>query len=278
MTNPQLRVNPFAILDVTTRDTRESILDAAEAAGLRGDSTSAQDARSILTNPRKRLEAEMSWLPGVAPSKARAYALADRVSIDDLPDLPALPRGNLIADLLLSEACSSADKLRSLITALIDVEEQIELAGVIRAINEDREISRFPPITDHGAVETAYAAVRKRWIRSAVSALDKTPTQTVLNAVHTLFDQSAQNGLADEFADAYQLQVASFLDRQTDQAKALCEKMLSLVSSHLNSADCRGRMRFRGGSSAGQNSRTSSASSPVTKHWCPLHSAARNVL
>ena len=228
MMNPHLRVNPFAILDVTTRDTRERILDAAEAAGLSGDPTAAQDARSVLTNPRKRLEAEMNWLPGVAPSKARAYALSNSVSIDELPELPALPRGNLIADLLASEAYDSADKLRRGLRALLQVEDHVDLAAVTRSINEDREISKFPPVSDQGAVEAAYATVRKRWVRSAMSALDHVPTQTLLDAVHTLFDESTQNGLADDFADAYQLQVAGFLDRQSEQAKMLCDKMLSL--------------------------------------------------
>ena len=224
----QLRDNPFFVLNVTTRDTRDRILDAAEALSLSGDPAIAQDARSILTNPRKRLEAEMSWLPGLAPSKARALAESKRVQMDEFSKLPPLARGNVLADLIESEVCETADQIGTLLKALIDVERDIDLAVVARAINEDREISKFSPVSDLAVVEATYAAVRKRWVRSAISSLDKTPTGAMLEAVHSLFDMNGQNAFADELADAYQLRIASFLDRQADQAQRLCDKMVSL--------------------------------------------------
>jgi hypothetical protein len=226
--SPQLRANPFSILNVTTRDTRERILDAAESVGLSGDANAAQEARSVLTNPRKRLEAEMNWLPGLAPSKARTYALQDSVALSDLPELPALPRGNLIADQLASNVFDNAGMLRDLLKALIEVQGDIDLNSVTRSINEDREISKFPAVSDPAVVEVIYAAVRKRWVGSAISALERAPTQMLLDTVHALFDDSGQNSLADELADAYQLHVASFLDRQAEQAQKLCDKMIAL--------------------------------------------------
>ena len=61
--------NPFYILGATARDNRHRIEDLAEERSLLSDADVCMNARSILTNPRKRISAEVAWLPGVAPER-----------------------------------------------------------------------------------------------------------------------------------------------------------------------------------------------------------------
>ena len=59
-----LVANPFYTLGATMDDDRRRIAELAEEKSLVGDETSIREARSILTNPRKRLAAEVGWLRG----------------------------------------------------------------------------------------------------------------------------------------------------------------------------------------------------------------------
>ena len=44
-------------------------MELAEERGLLSDADECLAARAELTNPRKRISAEMAWLPGVAPER-----------------------------------------------------------------------------------------------------------------------------------------------------------------------------------------------------------------
>ena len=59
--------NPFYILNVTQQDNRHRIMALAEERSLLSDADKCIAARAELTNPRKRIAAEVAWLPGVAP-------------------------------------------------------------------------------------------------------------------------------------------------------------------------------------------------------------------
>ena len=62
--------NSFYILNVTHRDNRQRIMEIAEERSLLSDGDACMTARAELTNPRKRISAEMAWLPGVDPDRA----------------------------------------------------------------------------------------------------------------------------------------------------------------------------------------------------------------
>ena len=95
-----LHKNPFAILGVTTRDDRKKIVEQAEEKSLELDHDVCQKARTDLTNPRNRLSAEISWLPGVSPRKASQLLeslLRDPLAIREESGLPTLAHCNLMA-------------------------------------------------------------------------------------------------------------------------------------------------------------------------------------
>ena len=56
--------NPFYLLKASPKDNRQKLLELADEAAFDMDSIKANESRSILSNPRKRLEAEISFFPG----------------------------------------------------------------------------------------------------------------------------------------------------------------------------------------------------------------------
>ena len=58
--------NSFYVLNATQRDNRHRITALAEKQSLLSDADKCMEARAELTNPRKRVSAEVAWLPGVA--------------------------------------------------------------------------------------------------------------------------------------------------------------------------------------------------------------------
>lgn len=62
--------NPFHILGATPRDNRQKITELAEEYSLLLPDGEEIQARTNLTHPRKRLSAEISWMPGVSQTRA----------------------------------------------------------------------------------------------------------------------------------------------------------------------------------------------------------------
>ena len=54
-----LKKNPFYILGATTRDNKQRLIELCEEKSLLGDADERNEALAVLTNPRKRLSAEM---------------------------------------------------------------------------------------------------------------------------------------------------------------------------------------------------------------------------
>jgi len=61
--------NPFYILNATQRDSRHKIIELAEKQSLLSDADKCIEARAELTMPRKRVSAEVAWLPGFNPER-----------------------------------------------------------------------------------------------------------------------------------------------------------------------------------------------------------------
>ena len=56
--------NPFYLLKANPKDNRKELLELADEAAFEIDSIKSNESRSILSNPRKRLEAEFSFFLG----------------------------------------------------------------------------------------------------------------------------------------------------------------------------------------------------------------------
>lgn len=233
--------NPFFLLDATTRDDRRRIVELADEKALELDHGICQKARSDLTNPRARLGAEISWLPGLSPKKAAQLMSQLRqnpMSIRMESGLPVLAHANLLAAAFQSVNINTdPEDLSIFIMEMACIVDEISIDEVIRDINEDRLISGFSEINAFEQVE--YELIeRKRNFKEAIkSALDCLGSQTLIEVMTLAVDGITSCGechapeLIDSLVDSYEVETLDFLQQEAESVYKLIKKIRDLAPS-----------------------------------------------
>lgn len=225
--------NPFAILEVTTRDDREKIMEAAEGRSLMIDADRCQDARAVLTNPRRRIEAELAWFPGASPGAAsRAISARTLDEIEDIP-LGGVARINACLAVVAQGGVPTKELLVRLLDTISTEAEGVSIDVLLRDINEDREVAGFPPFTSVDAAEHALADRRQEWRRAVAGMLASTPTLVMVEALYDLVDLMLVVGrfprLLHEMIDDYALRAQPFIKQELEAAERVITKIRGMV-------------------------------------------------
>jgi hypothetical protein len=222
----------FGILGATTRDNRRRIVELAEAKSLTLDSDVCTEARSDLTNPRARLMAELAWLPGLSPKRAKEYCTLLEQDVTRCIELVqkecAIVRANVYsAAFELFDTQMDNVYWAAAIEDIARQVDEIESTDVLRLINEDREVAGFPAIPNPDLIESALSERRRYYKDSIKEAIDRLPTARMIQVITDIV-QSATNGgtepapmLIDELVDSFEAGVRPFLDREADNARKL---------------------------------------------------------
>ena len=158
-----IKENPFYVLGATPRDNRQKIQELVDEKSLSLDMSVCVEARSVLTNPRRRLAAELSWFPGVSIKQMRTVVKeleSQELTPETLERLPALAGFNAILAYLASGVKMSLKEQESIIFALAQNYDAIKPETIMNIINEDRSISGFPEITDLVVVQDEIAELK----------------------------------------------------------------------------------------------------------------------
>ena len=158
-----LSQNPFYILQASPRDTRQRIMELAEERSLLTDPETCSQARLALTTPRKRLAAEVAWLPGIGPTRARnmlALVESSPGKLFTAQNLPPVARANLLAAGMArvfdgSDENITPEDITEWVIELAWEFEDIEPESLRTLINEERNIAGFPPVPDTQDIEAA---------------------------------------------------------------------------------------------------------------------------
>ena len=247
--------NEFWLLGATIRDDRRRLMRLAEEKSLLSDESLISSARNVLTHPRKRLGAEIAWLPGVPPARAAALVkqfLTDlHGRLDDEPfsemvkkyltdpqqaleqeNIPALVRANLmVAGLNQHKALHNDQFLPKMIIKIATVFDEINPHDVLTIINKDRSVSGFPAVVDIHAIESEIDN-RRRYYRAVIlDALkaslyaDNVEVFTVVVESVTEYGNKPAPFLIDDLVDAYEVEVQSILDNKEDAIKEYIEQI-----------------------------------------------------
>lgn len=226
-----LHQSAFAVLEVTTRDNRKRIVEMAEEKSLELDHDVCQNARSDLTNPRTRLGAEMSWLPGISPGKASQLVRSlfnDPMTIREESSLSTLAHLNLLAAVFETvDGKHDEDDLVKFIMETAYLAEKLNSEEVMRDINEDRAVSGFPEVRALEHVEDELTE-RKRYYRTAIKdALDRLPSLTIIQVMTKTVDSVTFGGedhapeLIDDLVDSYEVEAQNFLQKEANNVQKL---------------------------------------------------------
>lgn len=235
--------NPFHILTVTTRDNRQRIMELADDRSLLHDSSECMLARSDLTNPRKRLSAEISWLPGLSPKHAEQIMNWLSIPVLKVPPektlkmLSPIARANSLASGLQRLVEHNKKNVVDWILEIASAFEDIDPEKLSVLINEDRVVSGFPEETDLSAIESGIRERRHHYQRVIKSALDKLSSEDLVEAITCAVE------IADEFCgaqlpilisdivDSYELEAQGFLEKEEGNIKALVENLRAAVDA-----------------------------------------------
>jgi hypothetical protein len=138
-----LRTSPFYVLGVSPRDDRATIEDAKETAISDGklSETEALRLQQLLMAPRPRLDAELAWLLGVAPNRARKLIGEGSTTVEDVAGLPPLAAANITAHRCAQNLAPTDPDLLVSFHARNDEEEPL-----LSLLNSERRTSDFPEV------------------------------------------------------------------------------------------------------------------------------------
>jgi hypothetical protein len=232
--------NPFHILAATPRENRRRIMELSDERSLILDSSECMQARSDLTNPRKRLSAEIAWLPGIGPKRAGEVLSLLESSPSDLlgmDKLASIARANLLAAGLSRLPDYRSDDVAEWILEIAWAFEDIDTEELCAIINEERIVSGFPEVIDLSAVEAEIQERRRHYRQIIKSALDHLSAKELVEAVTVAVESATDDGekhgplLIADLVDSYEVEAQAFLEKEEGNIKALVEKLRSAVDA-----------------------------------------------
>jgi hypothetical protein len=195
-----LRTNPFAVLGVSPRDGRDAITRALEQR--LGDPEIDEDflhqAQRSLMAPRPRLQAEATWLIGLAPSRVQVILAA--LGCDDRELMSALSAATGLARANLAAQIASARPSSSIIDTLIGAYDEIDQGEVTEIINTERAVAGFPAV-EQSLLEETLGNVRSHHLGVALQAVTAAehPGRLMTRLVEAWFEA---RGPAHDFLEA----------------------------------------------------------------------------
>jgi hypothetical protein len=234
-----LQQNPFYILQATPRDNRNRLAELAEEASFSIDPDVCQKARAELTNPRKRLVAEIAWFPGISPVKAKellAQVDSDIMVLRDLKITNGLVRFNLLTAGLSSHKETRRATLAQWIFDIARSFEDIDINNLCKAINEDRLASGFPEVKDCSWVENELNERRNSGKKIIKNALEQLTHEERLAALTFIIESGTEEGnkhapvLIHDLIDDYELESKAELEKGETSIKELVESIKKYAS------------------------------------------------
>ena len=237
----KLSENPFCILGVSIRDSKQVIDEKADDRCF--DEPEREEifekAKGILLNPQQRLQAELGWFPDVQPQEEqRLLSAAERqqaVFMSSVNKLAAMNQ-KLIG---LPGKPRIANEIVFLDTAYREMDKEQLLAWV----NRSRSVSGFPAVQGVEAIEAAWHEVRNNIREQLQEAVDNMAagqyTQTALEVAQAVLRQQGQYGvIIQDFVDGYRLSVEQQLEDLEAHTLQLLDKVLANPSRNNVQAAC----------------------------------------
>ncbi len=235
-----IKANPFYILFASPRDNRRRILELADERSLQLDPSECARARSDLTNPRKRLSAEVAWLPGVGLKRAaEALSLLEHSPADliSIIELTPIARANILAAGLARLSGYTPGKAVEWILEIAWAFENIDPKELGMNINEERVVSGFPEVTDFSVLEAEIQERRLHYRQIIMDALDnlsdKERAEAVTVAVASATNDGEEHGpiLIADLVNSYEVRNQASLEKGEENIKILVEKLQAALDA-----------------------------------------------
>jgi len=232
-----LLTNPFLRLGATMGDNRGRIMALAGEKSLAADEATAaavRDAKAVLIHPKRRLKAEIGYLPGLETqlvSEMIATVQQDPITIRNLAHLPSLARANLLAAGLIRVAGRlTKDEIAQWIFALAHGHEAIAARPTVTLLNKERAAG-FPAVTDLQTVDAELRSRRQYYGQAMKQALNLLPSSLLVEVVTMAVDQATNHGndlapiLIDDLVDGFEVEAQGFFEKETNTIRILIQRI-----------------------------------------------------
>ena len=232
--------NPFYILTAHPHDNRRRIIELADERSLVLGSTECIEARSELTNPRKRLSAEVAWLLGLSPkrvSELLGVLEASPSKIIDFDKLLPLTRANLLTASLIRLSEYTHHEVVKWILEITWAFEKIDLEELRIIIDTERTVSGFPEITDLSGLEAEIKERRLYFRKSFKSALNNLDAKELVESVTMVVESATNKGkeytpiLIADLIEAYEVEVQNFFEKEEKNIKFLVDQLQKAIEN-----------------------------------------------
>ena len=235
----ELLTNPFFTLGATMRDDRRRIMDLADEKILVSDEAAVRDATTMLTNPRRRLTAEIAWLPGLGPKRiSDAISVLERepAKVRGFANLPSLARANLLADALIRvvEQLPRREVARWIVE-LADTHDDNETDQTVTLLNEERSVAGFPAISDLQIVDAELQGRRQYYRQAIKRALNQLPAPSLVEVVTIVVNKATDEGdsqapiLIDDLVDSFEVEAQAFFETEKKNIAVLTQGVRGAV-------------------------------------------------
>jgi hypothetical protein len=227
--------HPFRLLGVNARTNRREILRRGEALALAGNADRIRAAADALTNPKKRIDAEVSWFPGVPPGYAEQLlqliatdsSLAERFE-NLLASHDPLTRLNIVAYWLALNQQVTPTDLGAVLQQMNYAAAQLEAAepDIFETINADRIAAGFPRIAELQLLHSALTNRIENLVGDLAGTIQRTPGHQALLA--SFLEDVTLHGLdqCSDFAYAlirrYQVLLQPIIQARGHTARLIC--------------------------------------------------------
>ncbi len=235
--------NSFFVLGASTRDNRQRISELHSERSLTVDLRECNRARSELTNPRKRLSAEVAWVPGLGPKRTDIVLSILMNEVSSILDVvvPKLAKANLLAAGLSRTSGRTSDVVAEWILELAWAYEEIDLEQLGQFINEDRVVSGFPAVSDLSVLAEAIGERRlyyQQVLRTVLNSLtpsDLVETVTLIVRIATLNGERHGPVLLDDLVDSFEIEIRESLDHEAANIEQTANAIRSYAMEYAGS-------------------------------------------
>ena len=160
----QYRKHPFWVLGASPKNTRQQLITRRSEAVLFGQEQAAEEALTALLHPESRLEAEIRWFPMTEATEIAAlmrFAQQEKVA----GAFPAFHTRSFLALFNQVRLCLSllpfprVEAFTAALYSLSRCADTLIPRQVMWEINEDRNVSVFPPLSSEAEVDSAISGL-----------------------------------------------------------------------------------------------------------------------
>jgi hypothetical protein len=248
--------HPFFTLKASQFDDKERLLELSEDRAIDLDANICQEARLNVSHPAKRLIHEISWFPGTEINVIQEYLAYFDLNISKVipifhktftsEHLNNLSKANFLTSYLFFIFSNKPklykkigiDLIKKTIMIISDCFESIDNNELQNTINTDREISKFPKISDCGAVAAAINEHRLNHRTIIKEILNDLGTIELVNTITDIASSAVTERykvmplFLSEFIDAYETEAQSFFELEKANVSHIIKEIKTIHSQN----------------------------------------------